>query len=612
MKKTVDRVLEQLKNCIENNAWIQLETEALEIKPIPADGGQWKEIYKSVNAFLNTRGGILIFGIQEKDKKYYFTGYRPEAEPKLKEIATLFTDKVGNKLNLIESFPSTEIRGFLNGQIAVLYIEELSPDRKYCFYNKEAFKRVLTGDHRLSEIEISAQEEYREEVLQARELVPVDNVKLEQLDLDRLNEYIQLLNKQVKIETIKPDINSALPFLVRKGFIKDNVVTTLGMLVCGSHPADYLEFRCQVVGYVNMPGTVVGDKQVMSGNILPLMEESLAFVLRNIQVGVSAEGGGISKPQYPEELLRETVNNALAHRDYSVNKFINININPGQSIEIRNPGSFRKHFVINEDDFHRIIPDAKPRNPKLAMVLMVYSKWEGKGIGMATLVNLCLQNLIDLPYYRFYSDNDLGLFLCAGKLYDEEMERYFQSFDGYIENKLNGNSLTESQLLILSYLIKSEWADLKQQYTILLTPENNHFSELIQLEKAGLIIKHAISKEFHPVYVVDREIMKDDYSVELKKMFGNAFISLDPFRKKILNVIYRFNNYAKVKYVSARQASIFLWYHELKTDDLLQFDAFLRKTRYFFNTLQKSGFLIKAGKESKYELNSEYLKTNLL
>ena len=94
-------------------------------------------------------------------------------------------------------------------------------------------------------------------------------------------------------------------------------------------------------------------------------------------------------PQYPEEVLRETVNNALAHRDYSINKQVIISIKPGQHISIRNPGSFRPHLLIEHPrdaiPLRRIIPEARARNPKLADVLRVYRKWEGRGIGMATL-----------------------------------------------------------------------------------------------------------------------------------------------------------------------------------------------------------------------------------
>jgi len=84
----------------------------------------------------------------------------------------------------------------------------------------------------------------------------------------------------------------------------------------------------------------------------------------------------------------------------------------------------------------------------------------------------------DAPYYRFRSE-EVCLYLCAGLLLDEGMNRLFQSFDGYIENKLHGNPLTEEQMLVLSYLIKSEWANERLEYTILLTPDNNHFRALL-------------------------------------------------------------------------------------------------------------------------------------
>jgi predicted HTH transcriptional regulator len=199
---------------------------------------------------------------------------------------------------------------------------------------------------------------------------------------------------------------------------------------------------------VDVPQQIAQDKQDFVDNVLQLMESGLGYVLRNIQVGISPEGGGTAVPQYPEEVLRETVNNALAHRDYSVDKQVIIAIKPGSHISIRNPGRFRQTLIIEDVKaaipVRRILPEAKPRNPKLAEVLRVYRKWEGRGIGMATLVNLCLATQIDLPYYRIYTE-EVGLHLRAGALLDERMERLFESFDRHITTRLEGGSLTEER-----------------------------------------------------------------------------------------------------------------------------------------------------------------------
>jgi ATP-dependent DNA helicase RecG len=617
----VDKTLAKLEELIQQGRFEELETDTLEIKPVGADRMAWDEQHKSVNAFLNARGGIVILGVKEEGKgparKYAFTGWRPQAEPNLKQIPHQFTDRDGVVLDLSECFPPPEIRDFLDGKVAILLVDELASDRKYVFYKGEAYKRVLTGDQKIAQVEIERQEEFKEQAVHAKELQPVLAATLDDLDIDKLNEYIHHLNRQGRVETIKPDLEAAKPFLERKYFLKDNHVTTLGVLVCGRHPTDLLGFRCQVHGYVDVPQEIARDKQDLSDNVLPLMEASLAYILRNIQVGVSIEQGGSARAQYPEELLRETVNNALAHRDYSIDRHVILAIKPGKHIEIRNPGSFRKHLRIEAPHLsiplRRLLPEAKPRNPKLADVLRVYRKWEGRGIGMSTLVNLCLENKIDLPYYRFKSE-EVALYLCAGRLVDERMERLFQSFDAYIEEHLQGNPLTEPQKSVLAYLLKSEWANEDVCYTILLTHDNNHSTELRTLKQGALIVEHELSTPEYPIYVADRVLAQRDYLPELRALFGAGFDSLDPLHKKILGVVYRFENYSKSRSVSAKQASFTLWSDEGGSGhDIKAFDSFYRKIRRSFNRLENAGFLKKpAPSRSSYLLNRDFAKTHLV
>lgn len=618
--KPIDQILLKLAELIQQGRFLELETEGLEIKPVPVDGGEWKERHKSVNAFLNTRGGILILGVKEEGtgpaRRYVLSGWKDHAEPNLKEFPRLFADRKGVKQDLNDCFPPMELRTLLGERIAIVYVDELAADRKFVFLNGSAYKRILTGDHKVTDRDVQAQEEFKEEAVHAKELQPVPDMSEADLDLTKLNQFIFHLNQPQAIETLKADINSARPFLERRCFLKDGVVTILGALVCGNHPGDRLGFRSHVHGYVDVPQQIAQDKQDYVDNVLQLMDASLGYLLRNIQVGISAEQGGKSVPQYPEEVLRETVNNALAHRDYSVNKQVIIAIKPGVHIAIRNPGRFRQTLIIEDGNadipVRRILPEAKPRNPKLADVLRVYRKWEGRGIGMATLVNLCLDNRIDLPYYRIYTE-EVCLHLCAGKLLDERMQRLFESFDRHISAKLDGGSLTDEHKLVLAYLIKSEWANEQLGYTILLTPDNNHFTALGILEKSGLISKHALSTAAYPIYVADRVLVQRSYVKELRAEFGAAFDDLDETAKAALGVAYRHNHFCKAKPVSAKQAAFALWYERSgPAGDIKQFDTFYRKVRNTFNKVQKAGFIEKVDGTRGYILRHDFKETHML
>lgn len=614
----ITETLSKLSALIDADQFEELETDTLEFKSVPAIDKDWTEFYRSVCAFLNTRGGFIVLGVKEKitgsQKKYEVTGWHQHAEQKIIEARSKFTDESGHKVQVDDRLTSPQIIKFRDTTLCVVFVEELSADVKFSFFydNKKnkyiAYKRMLTGDYEINdEIELARQREFRESASQARELELVSGIGIDNFDLDKLNDYISALNKPTKIETVKADLTSALPFLERKSFIKNRTATTLGVLVCGKHPEDILSFRCQVHGYVDIPNEVARDKQDFADNLLPLMENSLAYILRNIQVGVGIQKGGTSLPQYPEPLLRETINNALAHRDYSINRPVILAVKPGEHISIRNPGSFRKQLLINDDTtikLKKILPEAQPRNPKLADVLRVFRKWEGRGIGMATMVNLCLQDEIDIPYYQF-GTQEVTLYLCSGKLLDKRMKGLFNAYDNYIATKLNGQVLSISQQLVLSYLIKSEWANELVRYTIMLTPDNNHFNELVTLEQSGLIAKHARSTPSLPIYVADRQLMRKDYVSELRQTFGLTFDGLDQLSKDILSVVYRFNHFSRLGSVSAKQTSYGLWYNQGNLEDIQAFDNLYRQVRRKFNHLEEIQLVTRAPQSRNYIINED-------
>jgi len=611
--RAIEKILTQIEACIKQNKYEVIETDKVELKDF--SGGVSAELYRSACAFLNAEGGMIIIGVYEspKDRRYAFKGYNPQIENALKELPKQFRNQQNQSVDLALSFPSFEMIDFMDGKICVVYVEKLDDEQKYVFYKDEAYKRKITGDHKLTPAEIEAQNELKAELENVRELKTVENATLEALDVDKLNDYIVRLNRDVRVETLKADIDSSRSFLSRKAFIRADMPTLLGMLVCAKNIEDYIGARCQVDGFVDSSIQIAENKQVHKDNILALMERSVGFVYKNIQVGVSHINSGTPTPEYPEKLIRETVNNALAHRDYSIDKFVNIIIKPNESIEIRNPGNFRQEQKLVFDDpaqkirIRRIIPIAKARNPRLADILKTFDRWEGRGIGMASLVNACLDNQIGVPYYIFHSENDISLFIPKGKSLDDKMENWLESFSGYLQKKSGDNGLSEHEKVVLCYFYQSELLNRLERYTILLTPDNNHFEVIAGLENKGVIFRHPDSPTLYPVYSVDRVLTQTDFTEPLRKMFGTDYDDLNSDYKDVLQVIYQHNQYIAQQTISANRAGKFLYLKKNARIVIQDFDDFKRRVRNIFNRLEKKGFIVrKDGTKPEFVLNESF------
>ena len=616
----IDKTLRTLEECISTQTYVELETERFELKDLSTNTN-WTELYKTVCAFLNTNGGIIVVGIKDKgnekdkNKKYYqFKGFNYDNEANLKEIGTKFTDKQGRSFDLRPYFPPAEIRDFNSGKIALIYVEKLPDDEKFVYFEGLAYTRKITGDHVISQAEIKAQEQLKQELVNAQELSIVEGASLDLLNIDKLNDYINKLNRGKKVENIKADLQTALPFLNRKSFVRNDTPTLLGMLVCGDYVDDYIQGKCEIDCYVDSPIVVAQNKQILKDNIISLMEESIGFVYKNIQVGVSRKNGGTALPEYPEALLEETINNALAHRDYRSSRFGIIEIKPNESIMIRNPGEFREKQIINLDTeqgkIRRIIPIQVARNPKLTDLLKSFDRWEGKGKGLASLTDACLENSIDLPYYILMTD-EIKLYIPKGKIYDDAMEIWLNSFSGFILG-LYRKPLVEEEKIVLSYFYKSERQNRLNHYTVLLTSDNNHKNIIADLEEKGLLFKNLESPELYPVYLVHRTLTKTDFTKEIEEILGNEFSLLPSDYRKVILAVYQHNQFAKNSdIVSANGIGNFLYLQDNKiVEDVGRFESYKRKIRNIFNQLENKGFILRKDGKSKEDGGKPDFKIN--
>ncbi len=609
----LEESLLRIQQSIQSQTFIDVETGKVELKDL-STGNDWKSLKETVCAYLNTEGGIVLCGVRERNKSYVLKGFDRNNESNIIDLQIrCFKDDNLTFVDLSNTI-FFDYYTIQDTEIVAIAVYPLSDDLKYVSFNGLYYERKLTQDREIPTSKLQRQREYKRELEYAKELTNIEGAAHSDLSLDKINKYINLLNLEIRNETLKPTLSKAKEFLIKQHFVKDTNVTTLGMLVCGDDPFYFLSERAEVNCYYDTSSDIGKDKKIFRNDIINLMEDTFRYIWGHIKINRTVREGGKSEPEYPEKMIRETINNALAHRDYTINGFVTVTVEPNRYIEIKNPGSFKEKMklVHSETDVpvRRLIPGIpESKNPKLASVLKVFDKIESQGRGMASLVNAALDNLVDLPFYEI-KDGHICLKIPTGQLVDEAIESWLLGFENYIVKKLK-SPLDFEHKSVLAYFYKSENLNRQRYFTILLTESNNHFAVLEQLKNAGLILEHPATTEENVVYVLDRVLTKTTFTEEIIEFIGEGYIGLDAIAKEILNMTYLYSKF-NTKSLKASEITPEV-FRRLHGNEIIakKYESLGRKVRLFCNALESEGILIK-GEKNAYLFNFEYTSDSSL
>lgn len=165
-------------------------------------------------------------------------------------------------------------------------------------------------------------------------------------------------------------------------------LTLAGLLALGTYPQQY--FQRLFVDVAVHPGASKGtiesarflDRKLCEGNMLAIMQDALSAIKRNLRVRrVVTDAQGRDYLEIPEDVIRETLANALMHRDYSplaLSSGINVDIYRDR-LEITSPGGFPGSKSATPEALLDGHP--APRNTRLARLLMEVP-WPGRDGGV--------------------------------------------------------------------------------------------------------------------------------------------------------------------------------------------------------------------------------------
>ncbi|WP_295091998.1 ATP-binding protein [Ruminococcus sp.] len=319
---------------------------------------------KSVSAFANGIGGMLIFGIEDKTDRIVGLS---DAEGDAEKISRFLRERM-------DPIPSFTLK-FEKIDDKVLIILRVEPGKETPYFyigknERTAYHRVGNDSQRcdgtkLKELVLRGSSRSFDSLPSGYDFEKMSFTKL-------ISVYYQRAHK----ELLNTDYESF-------GIIDGNgELTNAGALLADNCPIYQSRLFCTRWNGLNKAAGLQDaiDDAEFTGSLVSLLQESEAFVKRNSHKGwFKAPDRRIELPDYPERSVTEGIVNALIHRNYlEVGSEVHIDMFDDR-LEIYSPGGMYDGINVQDRDIMAI--PSRRRNPIIADIFqrLVYMERRGSG-----------------------------------------------------------------------------------------------------------------------------------------------------------------------------------------------------------------------------------------
>lgn len=324
-------------------------------------------------ALANTKGGMILFGIQDKTGEIKGLSYQ-EIQEIGSKVASIATELVKPQIFVTTDVVSLHRDENVRHVLVVMVDEGIAKPYKDRFgviwVKQGGDKRRLTDNNQQLRLFQQSGSVYVDEMI-------VPDTSYADVYKEKVQEYLEKMqDDSIELEEIHEQLCRNLNIL------KGNNLTLGGLLFFGKRPQKVRPAFCvKAVSFIgnDISSVEYRESRDITGTIPAMYQESLAFFDRHLfrtQQGQDFNSTGIL--EISEIALQELMQNAFTHRDYTKNSPIRIFIFDNR-IEIISPGCLPNSLTIENIK----LGNAVIRNNLIVSYASKLMRYRGIGSGIA-------------------------------------------------------------------------------------------------------------------------------------------------------------------------------------------------------------------------------------
>lgn len=373
------------------------ETGTVELK---VNAPRPSELAERMCGMANTRtGGTIIFGVEDSTLAPVGIAQTSETIDVIMRAARMVKPPI--------SLPDNSIHIWSIDQRTLVTVEVPANNGMLYQYNGACFVRRGTYTVPLSVEEINA---YLNAYGTTRwELGLCEGTTLDDIDTEAIERYLGYRaekSRHRRRHTAAADLLLGLHAASRDTLTDQIRPTNAGILLFGFDPQ--LPIPQSEVVCIKFTDTLgvrsYVDRKNFLGTLPELIDQAASFLKQYIRVGATIRGfRREDEPEYPHEVLREAVVNAIVHRDYSrIGETVRVFMYPDR-VEVRSPGGLLPGISL--DDLVAMRVTSVPRNPVLAGFLRdIPGYMERIGSGIRFMISEMRASQLPDPEFTEHQD----------------------------------------------------------------------------------------------------------------------------------------------------------------------------------------------------------------